>query len=54
MTRPTSAILAYEAEHDLDPKHPTPVLPTYRHSEGTQYLLFDGHAHRVQGTQTDE
>lgn len=54
VTRATTAILAYEAEHDLDPKHLTPVLPTYRHSAGTQYLLFDGHARWIKGTQTGD
>lgn len=45
----TTAILTYEAEHDLDPKNPTPVLPTYRHSGGTQLLYFDAHAKWIRG-----
>ena len=52
-SRPTSTILAYEAEHDLNKTHPVAVQPTYRHSGGTQYLLFDGHARWVKGASVD-
>ena len=54
LTRPTTAILAYEAEHDLNKDHPVPVEPTYRHSGGTQYLLFDGHIRWIKGTSVDK
>jgi len=33
--------LCYEAEQDFAQ---APIRPTYRHSEGTQILFFDGHA----------
>jgi len=53
LTRPVSAILAYEAEHDLIPGKPSPIQPTYRHSGGTQYLLFDGHIRWIKGVSRD-
>jgi len=33
--------LCYEAEQDFAQ---APIVPTYRHNEGTQILFFDGHA----------
>lgn len=53
VSRPTTTILVYEAEHDLNPAHPVVVQPTYRHYGGTQYLLFDGHARWVKGVSVD-
>jgi len=48
-----STTLAYEAEHDIDKNHPTKITPTFRHSGGTQYLLFDGHAKWMKGQAPD-
>jgi len=41
VTAPATTTLAYEAEQDFSQ---APIVPTYRHSKGTQVLFFDGHA----------
>ena len=41
LTTTASTTLAYEAEQDFTQ---SPIIPTYRHSKGTQILFFDGHA----------
>lgn len=46
----SAATLAYEAEQDRDAKQLRPIIPTYRHSGGTQILLFDGHARWLKGS----
>jgi prepilin-type N-terminal cleavage/methylation domain-containing protein/prepilin-type processing-associated H-X9-DG protein len=38
--QPATTTLAYEAEQDFSQ---SPVVATYRHSNGTQILLFDAH-----------
>ncbi len=40
-TAASTTTLAYEAEQDFAQ---SPIVPTYRHSKGTQVLYFDGHA----------
>ncbi len=42
--------LAYEAEQDYSV---APIVPTYRHSGGTQFLLFDGHTKWMKGVSKD-
>ena len=42
LAQPTTTVLLYEAEQDFAQ---APIVPTYRHSHGTQLLDFDGHAH---------
>ena len=37
----STTTLAYEAEQELNQ---AAIVPTYRHSKGTQVLFFDGHA----------
>ncbi len=39
--QPSTTILLYEAEQDFAQ---APIIPTYRHTKGTQILFFDGHA----------
>jgi prepilin-type processing-associated H-X9-DG protein len=46
-TRPAETTLLYEAEQDFAE---APILPTYRHSGGTQILYFDGHAKWIKGS----
>ncbi len=41
-TATSTTTLTYEAEQDFAQD---PIIPTYRHSGGTQVLFFDGHAH---------
>ena len=41
IAQPATTTLMYEAEQDFAQ---SPILPTYRHSGGTQVLAFDGHA----------
>ena len=41
VTTSSSTTLCYEAEQDFAQ---APIVPTYRHSQGTQCLFFDGHA----------
>ncbi len=45
-TDSSTTTLAYEAERDFAQ---SPVVPTYRHSGGTQFLLFDGHTRWIKG-----
>lgn len=47
---PVSTTLAYEAEQDFAY---SPVEPTYRHSDGTQLLRFDGHVRWIKGYRKD-
>jgi prepilin-type N-terminal cleavage/methylation domain-containing protein/prepilin-type processing-associated H-X9-DG protein len=49
-TQPASTTLAYEAEQDYAQ---SPIVPTYRHTGGTQYLLFDGHTRWIKGISKD-
>ena len=42
--------LAYEAEQDFTQ---SPIVTTYRHSNGTQFLLFDGHTRWIKGFSKD-
>ena len=44
VTTTATTTLAYEAEQDFAQ---SPILPTYRHNQGTQVLFFDGHARWV-------
>ncbi len=48
--QPATTTLAYEAERDFAQ---SPVVPTYRHSGGTQALRFDGHARWIKGLSTN-
>lgn len=41
VTQSASTTLLYEAEQDFAQ---APIVPTYRHTNGTQILFFDGHA----------
>ncbi len=41
VTTASTTTLTYEAEQDFTQ---APIIPTYRHSNGTQILFFDGHA----------
>lgn len=41
ITTSSTTTLVYEAEQDFAQ---APIIPTYRHSSGTQLLFFDGHA----------
>lgn len=41
VTTTATTTLCYEAEQDFSQ---SPIVPTYRHSNGTQVLFFDGHA----------
>jgi prepilin-type N-terminal cleavage/methylation domain-containing protein/prepilin-type processing-associated H-X9-DG protein len=41
ITTTATTTLSYEAEQDFSQ---SPIVPTYRHSSGTQVLFFDGHA----------
>ncbi len=41
VTTASTTTLSYEAEQDFAQ---APIVPTYRHSNGTQVLFFDGHA----------
>lgn len=47
---PTTTTLAYEAEQDYAQ---SPIVPTYRHSGGTQLMLFDSHVKWVRGISQD-
>ena len=49
-THSANTTLAYEAEQDFAQ---SPILPTFRHSGGTQYLLFDGHTRWIKGISKD-
>jgi prepilin-type processing-associated H-X9-DG protein len=48
--QPASTTLAYEAEQDFAQ---SPIVATYRHTGGTQYLLFDGHTRWIKGISKD-
>jgi len=53
VAQPATTTLAYEAEQDFKQ---SPVVPTFRHSGGTQYLCFDGHSKwikAISGTSAD-
>jgi len=41
VTQSSSTTMIYEAEQDFAQ---APIVPTYRHRNGTQILFFDGHA----------
>ena len=50
VAEPASTTLAYEAEQDFAQ---SAIVPTYRHSGGTQILLFDSHTKWVKGISKD-